>query len=91
MGGNISSKPNLTEKDLEMLHAISKKPKEEIVFWYEHFIKECPSGKLDRERFIDFYKLFKKNEKNVEDLAELCFLAFDSDNNGYVDFNEFYF
>lgn len=85
--GESASK--LTESDLEMLHRISKKPKEEILFWYEHFLKECPTGKLDKQKFVEFYKLFRKNEKNVEEIAELCFYAFDNDKNGYVDFSEF--
>lgn len=82
------SKNTLTEKDLEILHSISKKPKEEIMFWYEHFINECPSGKLDKDKFVEYYKLFRKNE-DVEEVAKHCFWAFDTDKNGYVDFGEF--
>lgn len=84
MGSSIS-KNTLNEDDLEMLHKLSQKPKEEITFWYEHFIKECPTGKLDRDRFVEYYKLFRKNE-NVEDIAKHCFCAFDFDKNGFVDF-----
>lgn len=87
MGSSIS-KNSLTEKDLEILHNLSHKPKEEIVFWYEHFIKECPSGKLDKDKFVEYYKLFRKNE-DVEEIARHCFNAFDMDKNGYVDFGEF--
>ena len=86
--GNKISKNNLTEEDLEMLHKLSGKPKEEITFWFEHFIKECPTGKLDREKFVEYYKLFRKNE-NVEEIALRCFYAFDADKNDYVDFGEF--
>ena len=87
MGPSIS-KSRLTEQDLDILTKLSKKPKEEIVFWYEHFIKECPSGKLNREKFVEYYKMFRKKE-NVEDIAKHCFMAFDIDKNGYVDFGEF--
>jgi Ca2+-binding EF-hand superfamily protein len=86
--GSTVSKNTLDEKDLEILQSLSKKPKEEIMFWYEHFMQECPSGKLDQEKFVEYYKQFRKNE-NVEDMARHAFRAFDSDKNGYVDFGEF--
>ena len=89
MGSQIS-KNTLNETDLELLVELSKKPKEEIIFWYEHFIKECPSGKMNKSQFVEYYKLFRKNE-NVEEVAKHCFLAFDFDKNGYVDFGEFFF
>jgi len=37
--GNSISKKTLNEDDLNILHKLSKKPKEEILFWYEHFLK----------------------------------------------------
>jgi Ca2+-binding EF-hand superfamily protein len=82
MGATIS-KNKLTEQDLEMLKKLSKKPQEEIVFWYEHFIKENPTGKLDREKFVEYYKMFRKNE-DVESIAKHCFDAFDMDKNGIL-------
>lgn len=87
--GNKNVKTVLTEDDLEMIHKQSQKPKEEIVFWYDHFIKECPSGKMDRSKFVEYYTLFKKDQKNIELIADRCFEAFDSDKNGFVDFREF--
>jgi Ca2+-binding EF-hand superfamily protein len=87
MGLNISKK-SLTDDDLEMLQKLSKMPKEEIVFWYDHFKLNCPSGKLNKEQFVEYYKLFRKNE-NVEEIAKHCFSAFDLDKNGFVDFGEF--
>lgn len=38
MGSSISKK-TLDERDLDIMHKLSKKPKEEILFWYEHFLK----------------------------------------------------
>jgi Ca2+-binding EF-hand superfamily protein len=87
MGAQIS-KNGLTEQDLDLLSETSKKPKEEVLFWYEHFLKECPTGKMNREQFVKYYKMFRKNE-NVEAIAKHCFAAFDSDKNGFVDFGEF--
>lgn len=88
MGTNFSKK-DLTEEDLEMLQKQSQKPKEEILFWYEHFIKECPSGKMDQPKFVEYYTLFNKEQKNIDLIAERCFEAFDTDKNGFVDFREF--
>ena len=87
MGTKIS-KNYLTEEDLDMLNKLSQKPKDEITFWFDHFIKECPTGKLDQKKFVEYYKLFRKKE-NVEDIALRCFSAFDADKNGFVDFGEF--
>ena len=88
MGSN-TSKIELNPEDLEMLSKQSQKPKEEIIFWYDHFIKECPSGKMNRAKFVEYYTLFKKDQKNIELIADRCFEAFDIDKNGFVDFREF--
>jgi Ca2+-binding EF-hand superfamily protein len=87
MGQKIT-KNTLDKKDLEILSKTSNKTPEEVQYWYEHFIKECPSGKLDMDQFCEFYKSFRKNE-NVEDVARHCFNAFDLDKNNYIDFGEF--
>lgn len=87
MGDRIS-KNTLTNDDLTLLHNLSGKPKDEILFWYDHFITECPSGKLDKEKFVKYYKSFRKSEI-VDEMAQHCFSAFDFDKNGYVDFGEF--
>lgn len=75
--GEGMSKSSLNESDLEILHKVSKKPKEEIKFWFEHFLSECPSGKLDREQFVKYYSSFRKNEK-ADDIAKHAFNAFDA-------------
>lgn len=87
MGQKIN-KVSVTEEDLEVLSKLSGKPKEEISLWSEHFFRETPSGKLDREQFVKYYKQFRKDE-NCEAVAKHCFNAFDLDRNDYVDFGEF--
>jgi recoverin len=82
------SKNGLTEQDLELLSRTSKKSKEEIQYWYDHFLKECPTGKMNLEQFVRYYSMFRKNE-NVEAVAKHAFAAFDADKNGSVDFGEF--
>ena len=55
---------------------------------FSNSVLECPTGKLDKEKFVEYYKLFRKNE-NVDEIAKHCFKAFDFDRNGYIDFREF--
>lgn len=85
MGEGVS-KNSLTEHDLDVLHKVSKKPKEEIQFWFEHFLNECPSGKLDKEQFVKYYSSFRKNER-VEDISKHAFNAFDA---GFIEFLKFF-
>lgn len=87
----MGSKPShigWTEKDLETLQNVSNRPREEILEWLENIKTECPSGKLDKEKFIKYFKLFS-TEKNIEEIAQHCFNVFDLDKNGYVDLGEF--
>ena len=85
--GTVSTKVTLTNDDLEMIHARSKMPKEEIMLWYEHFLKECPTGKMDKEKFIDYYGKFRKDEK-YDQIADRVFSAFDGNKDGTIEFNE---
>jgi Ca2+-binding EF-hand superfamily protein len=87
MGTNVS-RYTLNEKDLEVLQELSQKSKEEIQAWHEGISRECLNGKLHKEQFVKYYKLLN-NTMNVEQIAEQCFLAFDANNTGWVDFREF--
>lgn len=87
MGANVS-RYTLNEKDLDVLQELSQKSKEEIQAWHETISRECLNGKLDKEQFVKYYKLLS-NTVNVEQIVEQCFLAFDANNTGWVDFREF--
>ena len=43
---------------------------------------------MDKAKFKEYYALFKKDQKNIDLIAERCFDAFDTDGNGFVDFRE---
>ena len=60
----------------------------EIRQWYKGFLKDCPSGKLDKTRFRNIYQQFFP-QSNLDEYTEYLFKAFDSDKNGYIDFKEF--
>ncbi len=92
--GSVMAKVELTPEDLEQIHIRSKMPKEEILLWHDHFVRECPSAKMDKQKFIEYYSKFRVNY-NVNEIAERVFTAFDTDKNGTIEFSEvrkmFYF
>jgi Ca2+-binding EF-hand superfamily protein len=89
--GSKPSRVSLTEQDLETLHNVSQKPRNEILTWFETVKAECPSGKLDKRQFIKHYKCFVSTAHVtlVEEIVEQCFNVFDVDKNGWVDLGEF--
>ena len=62
--------------------------KETVKSAYFEFLEECPSGLMTRNKFIEIHeKLHPTGEP--EKFCNLAFKAFDTDNNGKIDFNEF--
>jgi Ca2+-binding EF-hand superfamily protein len=55
---------------------------------YKGFIKDCPSGALDRTEFQRIYKQFFPFG-DPSRFADYVFAVFDRDKNGVVDFKEF--
>lgn len=86
--GEVLGKIELTEEDLNMLQAKSNMQKEEITLWHEHFIRECPTGKMDKKKFTEYYGKFVK-KKDIEEITDRVFSAFDTDKNGTIEFTEF--
>lgn len=87
-----SQKVNLTEDDIIFIMANTDFTRAKIIEWHAQFIKQCPLGKINRKEFVQFYKqLTPGNDNNIDEdrFCEYVFKAFDSDNNGYVDFAEF--
>ena len=50
--------------------------------------KDCPSGKLTKEKFNQMYKSLYPSG-NTEEFVDHIFRTFDTDNNGTIDFTEF--
>lgn len=85
-----SLKTELTEGDIEFIMANTDFTRDSVIKWFASFKKQCPDCRLDRPSFINFYKnLIPGNSEVKDEFAEAVFIAFDSDNNGYVDFGEF--
>lgn len=85
-----STKTELTEDDIEFITTHTDFNRQTVLRWFASFKNQCPDCLLDKQSFITFYKnLIPGNCEVKEEFAEAVFQAFDSDNNGFVDFGEF--
>ena len=78
----------MSGENLEYLKANTGYDKATIKESHEIFIKECPNGRLTPNKFIDLYKLFIWTG-NAELYCPHVFRTFDTDQNGFIDFDEF--
>ena len=78
----------LSGENLELLKASTGYDESTIKQMHKMFIKECPNGRLTPNKFIDLYKLFIWTG-NAELYCQHVFRTFDTDQNGFIDFDEF--
>lgn len=93
-GGKNSKVPAkqaaLNKKDIEFLTKSSGMSKEAIEALFKQFNADNPDGKLDRAEFAKLYpKMRNEPVANLDEISNFVFTAFDSDNNGFLTFNEF--
>ena len=86
--GNYESNEYLSDDDLEFCKRNTRYTEDEIKNWYKNFKKDCPSGILTKEKFVDVYKLFFPRG-NAENFCNHVFRTFDTDKNGEINFVEF--
>ncbi|GAA97402.1 uncharacterized protein L969DRAFT_87347 [Mixia osmundae IAM 14324] len=84
--GKAQSK--LSHEQLQELQRNTKFDKKELQQWYKGFLRDCPSGKLDRAEFGRIYKQFFPFG-DPSQFSEYVFSVFDEDKNGTIDFQEF--
>ena len=60
MGNKAASKKDptvLSDDDLKTLKLNTQYTEEEILAWHSGFLKDCPTGKLDKKQFLNVYKV----------------------------------
>ena len=89
--GCVECKQNsrsLSRENLEFLKSYTRYDEATIEEFHESFMKDCPTGQLTRDKFIDLYKRLIWRG-NSEQYCEHVFRTFDTDQNGVIDFKEF--
>uniref|UniRef100_A0A060T4W9 Calcium-binding protein NCS-1 n=1 Tax=Blastobotrys adeninivorans TaxID=409370 RepID=A0A060T4W9_BLAAD len=84
--GKAASK--LSKEDLQELKRSTYFDRKELQQWYKGFLKDCPSGQLDKEEFQKIYKQFFPFG-DPSTFSEYVFNVFDKDKSGTIDFKEF--
>jgi Ca2+-binding EF-hand superfamily protein len=57
-GGKGKKDPTiLTDEDIKTLKLNTQYTEDEIQAWHLGFLKDCPSGKLDKKQFLNVYKV----------------------------------
>ncbi|KAF9439027.1 Neuronal calcium sensor 1 [Entomortierella beljakovae] len=82
------SQSKLTNDELRELQKSTKFDKKELQQWYKGFIKDCPSGELDKPEFQKIYKQFFPFG-DPSTFADYVFNVFDANKNGKIEFKEF--
>ncbi|KAJ9116399.1 hypothetical protein QFC22_004841 [Naganishia vaughanmartiniae] len=82
MGKNQSK---LSAEDLADLQKNTYFDKKELQSWYKGFIKDCPTGRLNKQEFIKIYKQFFPFGDPTQ-FAEHVFNVFDEDKSGTIEF-----
>ncbi|KAF9163215.1 Neuronal calcium sensor 1 [Actinomortierella ambigua] len=82
------SQSKLSTEQLKDLQQCTQFDKKELQQWYKGFIKDCPSGELDKPEFQKIYKQFFPFG-DPSKFADYVFNVFDANKNGKIDFKEF--
>jgi len=88
--GNKSGKKDpraLTEEEIQLLLENTSFDRSQIIEWHNGFMKDFPSGKMNRYGFIRVYsQLYPKGRS--EEYSRQVFKVFDANNSGEIDFHE---
>ncbi|KAI9471584.1 Calcium-binding protein NCS-1 [Coemansia sp. RSA 989] len=82
------SHSKLSTEQLTELQSLTKFERKEIQQWHKGFLKDCPSGELNRTEFKGIYKQYFPFG-DPSRFADYIFEVFDQNHNGTIDFTEF--
>ncbi|MBW0543671.1 hypothetical protein O181_083386 [Austropuccinia psidii MF-1] len=82
------SQSKLSPDQLAELQKSTYFDKKELQQWYKGFLRDCPSGVLNKKEFARIYKQFFPFG-DPEQFADFVFNVFDENKNGTIDFKEF--
>jgi len=82
------SQSKLSPEQLGDLQKSTYFDKKELQQWYKGFLKDCPSGSLNKEEFQRIYKQFFPFGDPTA-FSGFVFNVFDENKNGTIDFKEF--
>jgi len=78
----------LTQEEISELVKKTGFNAKEIREWHRGFLRDCPSGKLNKEEFQNVYANFFPNG-DARNFAAHVFRTYDKNNDGSIDFKEF--
>lgn len=91
--GTDNSKPVpkvLSEDHIDLLLENTSFNKEEILDWHNGFLKDCPTGRMNKEKFNELYCFLFPNG-NSRKFCKQIFKTFDPESTGEIEFNELMF
>ena len=75
-------KSDLIEDDIQFIMANTDFTRDQVMKWFDEFKIQCPSGRLNRQEFIRFYKkLIKGDHADEEQFCSAVFDVYDQDGN----------
>ena len=77
---------SLSEADIEYIYDRTHYSVKDIKDWHRGFARDCPSGRLCRQRVTEVYDELFPHGSNNKWLVDTIFRIFDQDDNGYLDF-----
>jgi Ca2+-binding EF-hand superfamily protein len=78
----------LTSDEISFLMKNTTYTPDQIKEWHRKFLLDCPTGVLDKKKFISVYKDFYPQTK-ADEFGNQIFKLFDTDKSGKIDFTEF--
>ena len=84
-------KAKLKQRDIDLICANTGFTEDKVIEWYDHFIEQCPDGKLNKDEFISFYaSLIPGDSSEEKEFCSLIFEVYDVDGDGEINFGKLF-